>query len=151
MLYRILLIGALFHVAATAQTASQLRRQADSLKAKGDAAGALELTLKAAEANPKSAELEDEIGFLLAVLGRGPEARPHFARAVELQPGYAPAHFHAGVLFWLDKDPNRAIPLLREAVRLAPKAADYRIKLGDRKSTRLNSSHPRLSRMPSSA
>ena len=130
MFHRIFLFGVLFHIAITGQTALDLKRQAAALKAKGDAAGALALTVKAAEADPKSAELEDEIGFLLAVLNRGAEAIPHFEHAIELQSSYAAAHFHLGVLYWLAKDPNRAIPSLQEAVKLAPKVADYHVKLG---------------------
>src|SRR5580693_1064108 len=88
------------------QTAAELKQRADALKAQGDAAGALELMEKAAEADPKSAELEDEAGFLLAVLKRNPEAKVHFERAIQLDPAYAAASYHLGVLYWLDKDPD---------------------------------------------
>src|ERR1700733_8600219 len=111
-MFRGILVAALLSLSAKGQAAAELKQQADALKARGDAAGALELTEKAAEADPKSAALEDEIGFLLAVLKRSPEAKPHFERAFDLNPGYAAAYFHLGVLFWLEKDPNRAIPLL---------------------------------------
>src|ERR1035438_4400054 len=111
-MFRRILFAALLSVAANGQTAAELKQQADALKARGDAAGALALTEKAAEADPKSAALEDEIGFLLAVLKRSQEAKPHFERALELDSGYAAAYFHLGVLFWLEKEPNRAIPLL---------------------------------------
>ena len=69
-------------------------------------------------------------GFLLAVLKRNPEAKPHFERAIQLDPVYAAAHFHLGVLYWLEKDPNHGIPFLQTAVRLAPEVFDYRLKLG---------------------
>src|ERR1035438_1749306 len=75
---RILFLCACLSIAAAAQTPAQLKQQAEALKARGDAAGALALIAKASAANPKSAELEDETGFLLAVLHRGPEAKPHF-------------------------------------------------------------------------
>src|SRR5580704_3193659 len=94
MLCRIAFFAAFLSIAANAQTVAQLKQQAAALKARGDAAGALALTEKAAEADPRSAELQDEVGFLLAVLKRGPEAKPHFERAIQLEPGYAPAHFH---------------------------------------------------------
>jgi len=99
-------------IAVCGQTALELKRQAAALKAKGDAAGALALTVKAAAEDPKSAELEDEIGFLLAVLNRAAEAIPHFEHAIELQAAYAPAHFHWAFLYWLAKDPNRAISVV---------------------------------------
>src|ERR1700728_2965481 len=130
MYCRILLFAAFLGVTAKGQPAAELKQQADARKAVGDAAGALEFMEKAAEADPRSAEFEDEIGFLLAVLQRNPEAKPHFERAIDLVPGYAAAHYHLGVLYWLEEDPNRAIPLLQTAVKLAPAMFDYRLKLG---------------------
>lgn len=131
MFHRAVMLAACLLVPVVdAQSVAELRSQAAALKAKGDAAGALELTEKAAEADPKSGELEDEVGFLLAVLKRGPEAKPHFERAIELEPKLASAYFHLGVLYWLEKDPNHSIPLLQSAVALAPAVADYHLKLG---------------------
>src|ERR1035437_3149598 len=130
MFRRILLLGACLSIAAAGQTAAQLKQQAEALKARGDAAGALAVTVRAAAADPRSAELEDEIGFLLAVLNRGGEAKPHFERAIQLEAGYAAAHFHLGVLYWLEKDPNRAIPLLQSAVRVSPRGLGFRLELG---------------------
>ena len=89
MLYRILFLAAFLAVAANSQAAVHLKQQADALKAKGDAAGALALAERAAAADPKSAGLEDEVGFLLAVLQRGAEAKPHFERALQLDPNLA--------------------------------------------------------------
>src|SRR5437763_9670800 len=74
------------------------------LKARGDAAGALAAWEKAAEANPKSARIQDEIGFLLAVLNKPADAVRHFTRALELDVRYAPAHYHLGVAYWLRRD-----------------------------------------------
>src|SRR5436190_1183207 len=42
----------------------------------------------------------------------------------------ASAHYHLGVLYWLEQDPNTSIPLLEAAVRLAPRQFDYRYRLG---------------------
>jgi hypothetical protein len=55
MFRQILFLAALPYLTANAQTAAELKQQADALKARGDAAGALELMEKAAEADPKSA------------------------------------------------------------------------------------------------
>src|SRR4051794_5525238 len=71
-----------------------LRRQAQALKAKGDAAGALTMFERAAEAAPRDAGLRDEIGFLDAVLGRQSEAIESFRAAISLNAAYAPAHYH---------------------------------------------------------
>jgi tetratricopeptide (TPR) repeat protein len=130
MVCRILFFAACLSVAANGQTAAEFKQQADARKASGDAAGALEFMEKAAEADPNSAGLEDEIGFLLAVLKRNPEAKLYFERAIQLDPSFAAAHYHLGVLFWLEKDPNRAIPLFQTAVKLAPGVFDYHLKLG---------------------
>src|ERR1019366_1519518 len=85
MFRRILFLGACLSIAAAGQPAAQLKQQAEVLKARGGAAGARALIGGRAAANPKSAELEDETGFLLAVLNRNPEAKPHFERAIELE------------------------------------------------------------------
>src|SRR5262249_15122289 len=106
------------------------RKEGAALKAKGDAAGALAAYERAARLNPKSAEVEDEIGFLYAVMKRTAQAKAHLERAVNLDPKFAPAHYHLGVLYWLEQDPNRAIPELQTAVALSPKVVDYQLRLG---------------------
>src|SRR5689334_11301854 len=110
-------------MAAAAQTLSD----AEALKARGDAAGALAVLEKI---QPKTARVEDETGFLLAVLNRGPEARAAFERAIALDPKFAPAHYHLGVAYWLAQDPTRAIAELEAAVSIDPKSFDYRFYLG---------------------
>ena len=49
------------------------------------------------------------------------------------------------------KQLDKAIAAYREVLDEFDSGAEDNIDVGDRKSTRLNSSHPRLSRMPSSA
>jgi superkiller protein 3 len=124
----LLLVFAL--IAGAAETAGELQKQAMERKSAGDAQGALALYQRAAKLDPRSASIEDEIGFLLAVMKRTSEAKEHFQRAIELQPRYAPPHYHLGVLYWLEKDPNNSIPLLQAAARLDPKQFDYRYRLG---------------------
>src|SRR5271154_1945088 len=79
----------------------ELESQALELKLKGDAAGALAAYQQAAALDPESARLQDEIGFLLAVLNRRDEAIEHFKHAVDLDLKFAPAHYHLGVALWL--------------------------------------------------
>src|SRR4051794_5443214 len=86
---------------AHSETLQEVKSRAAALKAKGDAAGALAAYEKAAELAPRAAEIQDEIGFLLAATKRTDEAKSRFERAIELQPGYAPAHYHLGVLYWI--------------------------------------------------
>src|SRR5260221_12211579 len=95
---------------AGAETAAEWVRQGRDYKAKGDAAAALRAFERAASLDPKSAEVEDEIGFLLAATNRQSEAIPHFNKAAQLDPAFAPAHYHLGVAYWLSKDPTRSIP-----------------------------------------
>ena len=55
---------------SSAETAEDWVRQGRELKAKGDAASALHAFERAASLDPKSAGIEDEIGFLLALYVR---------------------------------------------------------------------------------
>ena len=97
-------------IVLAAATLEELESRATALKAAGDAAGALAAYQEAATLDPKSARYQDEIGFLLRVLNRGPEASEHFRRAVELDPQYAPAHFHFGVALFLEQDTQERLP-----------------------------------------
>src|SRR5262245_13891188 len=112
------------------ETLQQLESRAAELKARGDAAGSLSALRKAAALAPRSARIEDEIGFLLAVQNQRDEAIRHFAHAIELDPRFAPAHYHLGVAYWLEQDPARSIPHLETAAKLDPKSFDYRSHLG---------------------
>src|SRR5438034_3931446 len=115
-------------VLAGAESAAQWVRQGREFKATGDAAAALRAFERALALDPESAEIEDEVGFLLAATGRPSEAMPHFEKAVRLDPEFAPAHYHLGVAYWLAKDPARSIP------------TDAARELAE--STRLRSGHP---------
>src|SRR5437588_3608665 len=83
--FRSLLLLSLI-VLGHAETAQQWTLRGRELKAKGDAAGALAAYEQAAALAPKSAELQDEIGFLLAVLQRSGESLTRFQKAIELDP-----------------------------------------------------------------
>ena len=96
----------------------QIEARAAERKAHGDAAGALAAWQKAARLDPKSARIEDEIGFLLAVLQRPDEAIRHFERAIQLDAHLPAAQYHLGVAYWIQGDPARSIPHLQSAVAL---------------------------------
>src|SRR5258707_15892041 len=117
-------------IAAGATSLEELESRAMALKAKGDAAGALAVYQEAATRDPKSPRYQDEIGFLLAVLNRRSEAMEHFNRAVDLDPRFAPAHFHLGVALWIEQDPARSILQLQTAVDLEPENGADRSRLG---------------------
>src|SRR5580698_9482263 len=121
------LIGGL---AAGADSVPDLEARAAALIAKGDAAGALEAYEQAAAADPQSARLQDQAGFLLAVLNRREEAIQRFQKALDLDPKYAVAQYHLGVAYWLAEDAAHAIPHLQSAAALDPQNYDYAFKLG---------------------
>src|ERR1700683_2800812 len=98
---RCLILVVCFHLACAAATLEEIEARASTLKAAGDATGALAAYQEAATLDPKSPRYQDEIGFLLRVLNRGPEAMEHFHRAIQLDSQFAPAHFHLGVALWL--------------------------------------------------
>src|SRR5260370_39850645 len=100
-----------------AQPAPTWRAEVDALKAKGDAAGALARLAHA----PVSAAMEDETGFLLAVLGRRSEALDHFRKAVAIDPKFAAGHYHLGVALWLQGDQTPALESLAKASALGTK------------------------------
>src|SRR5438270_8736789 len=104
----------------TPQTVKELEGRGSAMEKKGDAQGSLAVWQKAAKLEPKSAPIEDHIGFLLAVLNRRQEAIPHFRRALELNPRFAPAQYHLGVAYWLEKNVNDAVPQLLAAADSAP-------------------------------
>src|SRR5947208_15778072 len=103
-----------------ADTPAQWASRAEQLIRSGDTQAALAALSKATAIGPSSADSEDKIGFLLAVLGRNTEALEHFQKSIALDPRYARAHFHLGAALWLAKDPDRAMPELQEAARLSP-------------------------------
>lgn len=119
---RLLFLLALIEL-ATAQNPATWRSEASALKSKGDVAGALAAFEKAANAEPFAADLQDEIGFLLAAQARHPDALARFEKAIALDAKYAPARYHLAIAAWLLHDPSRAIPAAQEAVRLVPGSA----------------------------
>jgi tetratricopeptide (TPR) repeat protein len=113
-----------------AQTSLDLTKEAEQLLRTGrtqDARAALE---KASGINHQTAESEDRIGFLLAVMGDQTSAHEHFRKAIALDANYAAAHFHLGASDWLQGVKQEGIRELETAVRLAPNVFDYRFRLG---------------------
>src|SRR5437879_4242183 len=108
----------LLPMATGTETAADYVKQGQAFKAKGDAAAALRAFERALSLDPKSAQIEDEIGFVLAAVNRREEAIAHFEKAIALEPSFAPAHYHLGVAYWLGQDPNHSIPELETAVKL---------------------------------
>src|SRR5215475_1747840 len=102
----IFLLAAIALTARGQETLNQIESRAVELKSRGDAAGSLAAWRQAATLDPKSARIQDEIGFLLVVLTQREEAVGAFERAIELDSKFAPAYFHLGLLYWLRQAPN---------------------------------------------
>src|SRR5436853_6691010 len=117
---QLLLLCAMAALARAQEAVKQAESRGLALEKKGDAQGALAAWRKATKLDPKSALIEEHIGFLLAVLKRHEAAIPHFIKALELNPTFAPAHYHLGVAYWLQQDPNRSIPQLQAAADSVP-------------------------------
>ncbi|PYT25470.1 MAG: hypothetical protein DMG58_24185, partial [Acidobacteria bacterium] len=118
--------------AAQTRTASTAgwRADVDALKAKGDAAGALARLEQVEQGAKPSAALEDEMGFLLAVLNQRAGAMDRFRKALAIDAKFAAAHYHLGVALWLEGNREEALPALEQAARLGPKVFDYRYRYG---------------------
>ena len=116
--------------AARADSPAAWTNRAEELIRSGDKAGALSALSKAAEATPATAESEDRIGFLLAVLQQQTEAIAHFRKSIAIDWRYAAAHFHLGAALWLANDTRDGMEELEQAAKLAPGVFDYRYRLG---------------------
>lgn len=116
-------------VSTRADTPSALADQAEQLIRQGSAQEALSVLAKAADASPASAQSEDRIGFLYAVLQHSAEAIDHFQKSIALDSTYAAAHFHLGIALWNQNETDRGTAELEEAAKLAPDVADYRVRL----------------------
>ena len=103
------LIASLFSVSAHSQTPSELATRAEQLIRHGDKTGAVKLLAQAALASPASAEAEDRIGFLLAVLGQKADAVAHFQKSSLIDATYAAPHYHLGVLLWQSGDRDASV------------------------------------------
>jgi len=62
---------------------------------------------------------QEALGVVAIALSEVDRAIGHFERALRLEPT-ASAHMHAGLAYWPDRDPTRAIAHLESAHRIAP-------------------------------
>ena len=129
-LVRICISALLLCASLPAETPLERANEAERLIRSGKQQEGLAALADAAELPGASAQSEDRIGFLFAVLGRQPDATAHFEKSIALNREYAPAHYHLGVARWLAKDHETALPELEKAVKLSPFTFDYRFRLG---------------------
>jgi len=71
-----------------------------------------------------------EYGKTLARSGQLAEAQAQFARAIKIDPGSAPAHYHLGLVLAKLQRPIEAEDIFRRAVELDPSAIEVRVRLG---------------------
>jgi tetratricopeptide (TPR) repeat protein len=126
----ICLAALVFCASTRADTQADLANQAEQLIRQGSTQEALDTLAKAAAATPASAQAEDRIGFLYAVMQHADEAIDHFQKSIAIDSGYAAAHFHLGIALWNRNATDRGTAELEQAVKLAPDVPDYRVRLG---------------------
>jgi serine/threonine-protein kinase len=87
--------------------------------------------LRALEINPELAEARATLGFVRALYDWQPrEAEAELRRAIELEPGYAPAHYFLCPLLLLTDRPEQAIHRSRRALELDPLSPFVNAHLG---------------------
>ncbi len=80
---------------------------------------------------PTNARAHNNLAWAYQQQGKAEEANRHFARAVELQPGYVSARYNWGVALLDQGRATEAIAQFEAAVRLAPDHADACMNLGN--------------------
>ncbi len=93
-----------------------------------DALAIWSATVADAPANPRA---HNNLALALQEAGTVAQANEHFARAVELDPGYVWARYNWGTSLLEEGRLDEALVQLEEAVRLAPDHADARLNLGN--------------------
>mgnify|MGYP003349097227 CR=1 FL=1 len=103
--------------------------------------------------NADRAEGHMNLALLELRRGNGLLADAPLTRAIAVDPTFVPAYVQLADLYRGRREEDKAEAMLNQAVAHNPDAAlaHHALGLSDRKSTRLNSSHIPLSRMPSSA
>ncbi len=92
--------------------------------AKGDLPRARQSLEAAVARDPKSAEAQNLLGFVLGRSGDLPAAVDKLKQAVALDPDLADAHYNLGVALWYRGDRTTALVELDQAIRLNPAAAN---------------------------
>jgi tetratricopeptide (TPR) repeat protein len=81
---------------------------------------------------PESAKSEFNEGYNIVTSGKDlGKAVPHFKKAIEIYPKYAPAYLLLGTAYLRTDKADDAIPQLQKAIELDPKSADAYTLLGE--------------------
>ena len=100
-------------------------------KACGDLAGAEASYAKAIELAPQTAEAYNNLGNLIAPLGRTDEAIAAFRQAIACNPDYGDAHDNLARVLRLSGDLPGAIAGFRRAVQLCPNGVEILLNLAN--------------------
>ena len=126
----VLLVGALGVAGAAQERRVEQTPEQDSAQAlfllghtkeqARDLVGAAAAYERALQRSPNLPAAHDRLGYVRGQLGQTDAALEHFARAVELQPGFFDAQYHLGATRWWTRDIDGARAPLEAAVGSVP-------------------------------
>jgi tetratricopeptide (TPR) repeat protein len=96
-----------------------------------DAPEALRIFERALQFDPGSVDARRGLAGALCQVGRSDEGIVEFEKALAADPGNAETHAYFAAALLARKDVTRALPHVREAVRLAPERGDLHLFLAD--------------------
>ena len=108
----------------TSTEVGSLHQRAIAAFQRGEPEIAVDLLRKAVEADSGSAVAANDLGSVLAQLGRIAEAIPAFRRAIELAPAYPEAHNNLANIYQMRGDLEEAVASYETALRLRPAYAE---------------------------
>ena len=112
------------------KSAMKMYKEADTVAAKGDAAGAVEQLKKVVEADPNWFEAWNNLGGRLLAVGQLDEAARAYRRAIEIDSRVAAPHNNLGVVLLLLRQPAEAEIEGRKALQLEPDSVKASYVLG---------------------
>jgi protein O-GlcNAc transferase len=101
-----------------------LHQRAIAAFQRGEPEAAVDLLRRAIEANPESAVAANDLGSMLAQMGRITEAIPAFRRAIELAPAYPEAHNNLANIYLMTGNLEEAVASYLTALRLSSEYAE---------------------------
>jgi len=111
-------------------TLTALEQRADTLRAEKSYLDALDYYRAALAKEPNNARLSNKIGITELQMGRFPEARKDFERAIKSDRQFADAMNNLGVIYYLQKRYGKAIGKYEDAIKLRPDSASFYSNLG---------------------
>src|ERR1700678_1292828 len=108
----------------TSTEMGSLHQRAIAAFQRGEAEAAVDLLRKAIEANPESAVAANDLGSVLAQMGRTTDAIPAFRRAIELAPAYPEAHNNLANICQMTGSLEEAVASYQTALRFRPEYAE---------------------------